>query len=68
MTAGAATGGIIGSLTDAGLSEKDAHTYAEGVRRGGTLVTARVDERLTDRAIDILDDEGTVNMNEREAA
>lgn len=40
--AGAATGGIIGALTQAGVSDEDAHTYAEGVRRGGTLVTARV--------------------------
>ena len=40
--AGAATGGIIGALTQAGVSEDDAHAYAEGVRRGGTLVTARV--------------------------
>ena len=31
--AGAATGGIIGALTEAGVSEEDAHTYAEGVRR-----------------------------------
>lgn len=41
---GGATGGIIGALTDNGVSEADAHVYAEGVRRGGTLVTARVDE------------------------
>jgi hypothetical protein len=40
--AGAATGGIIGALTQAGLSKDDADAYAEGVRRGGTLVTARV--------------------------
>ena len=32
---GAATGGILGGLTDLGVSENDAHTYAEGVRRGG---------------------------------
>jgi hypothetical protein len=44
--AGAATGGIIGSLTSAGVSSEHAHVYAEGVRRGGTLVTARVDEPL----------------------
>jgi hypothetical protein len=42
--AGAATGGVIGSLTSAGVSREHAHVYAEGVRRGGTLVTARVDE------------------------
>jgi uncharacterized protein (TIGR02271 family) len=42
--AGAATGGLIGALTGAGLSEEYANVYAEGVRRGGTLVTARVDD------------------------
>jgi hypothetical protein len=42
--AGAATGGVIGALTSAGVSKEHAHIYAEGVRRGGTLVTARVDE------------------------
>ncbi len=40
--AGAATGGVIGALTEAGLSKDDAETYAEGVRRGGTLVSAKV--------------------------
>lgn len=42
--AGAATGGIIGALTQAGVSDEDANAYAEGIRRGGTLVTARVPE------------------------
>ena len=41
---GAGAGGLLGSLVGAGVSEDDAHVYAEGVRRGGTLVTARVDE------------------------
>lgn len=36
---GAAAGGLVGSLTGAGVSEADAHTYSEGVRRGGSLVT-----------------------------
>ena len=40
--AGGLTGGIIGALTQAGVSDEDAQVYAEGVRRGGTLVTARV--------------------------
>jgi hypothetical protein len=44
---GGAAGGIIGSLTEAGVPEADAHVYAEGVRRGGALVTARV---MDDRA------------------
>lgn len=41
---GAASGGLLGSLVGAGVDEADAHVYAEGVRRGGTLVTARVNE------------------------
>lgn len=40
--AGAATGGVLGALSEAGVSKDDAETYAEGVRRGGTLVSARV--------------------------
>lgn len=41
---GASAGGLIGSLTGAGVSHDDAHVYAEGVRRGGTLVTVRAEE------------------------
>ena len=51
---GGATGGIIGALTDSGVPERDAHFYAEGVRRGGTLVTARVDEARRSEAEAIL--------------
>ncbi len=39
--AGGAEGGIIGALTEFGVNEGDAHIYAEGLRRGGTVVTAR---------------------------
>lgn len=40
--AGGAAGGIVGALIQAGLSEKDAARFAEGVKRGGSLVTIRV--------------------------
>ena len=47
-SAGTASGGtaqrIIGALTQSGLSDQDAQVYAEGIRRGGTLVVARVHE------------------------
>lgn len=62
---GAAAGGLVGALTDAGVSESDANTYAEGVRRGGTLVTVRADESSASRVADILDDHGTIDMDER---
>lgn len=46
---GGVAGGQIGALTGSGVSEEDAHFYAEGYRRGGTLVTARVpDEKVTE--------------------
>jgi len=64
---GAATGGIVGALTEAGVSEDEAHSYAEGVRRGGTLVSARVAD--SDRArFDGLLNESAVNLRDRSAA
>ncbi|KPF62618.1 hypothetical protein IP88_14285, partial [alpha proteobacterium AAP81b] len=38
---GAATGGVVGALRNAGENDEDAHFYAEGVSRGGTLVSVR---------------------------
>jgi hypothetical protein len=65
--AGAATGGIVGALTEAGISNEDAHVYAEGVRRGGTLVSARVAD--TDRArLDAVLNKSAVNLNDRSLA
>ena len=65
--AGAATGGIVGALTEAGVSEADAHTYAEGVRRGGTLVSARVAESERSRLDGVLN-QSAVNLEDRSAA
>ena len=52
--AGGAVGGMIGALTASGVSEDDANVYAEGVRRGGTLVTAHVDDQRVSQAREIL--------------
>ena len=62
---GAAAGGLIGGLTGAGLSEGEAETYAEGVRRGGTLVTVRADETQADRALSLLNRAGSIDLDER---
>ncbi|MHB2205214.1 hypothetical protein [Methylobacterium sp. CM6257] len=62
---GAAAGGLIGGLTGAGLSEGEAETYAEGIRRGGTLVTVRADETRADRVLAILDRAGSIDLDER---
>ena len=49
------------------IPDEDRYTYAEGLRRGGYLVTVRTEGADYDRVLDILDDEGSVDMNEREA-
>jgi hypothetical protein len=46
--------GLVGTLTSAGVPERDANIYAEGVRRGGTLVTARVADAQAPSAREIL--------------
>jgi len=66
--AGGATGGIIGAMTSSGVSEEDAHVYAEGVRRGGSLVTAKVDDALVPEAEAILKRSNWVDPAERRAS
>ena len=58
--AGGATGGLLGALKEAGHSDEEANVYAEGVRRGGALVSvkasdedaARIEQILADRGVD----------------
>jgi heat induced stress protein YflT len=53
--AGAAAGGIVGALIDAGESREHAHVYSEAVRRGGTLVCARVADAEAGRVRGLMD-------------
>jgi hypothetical protein len=43
---GAAAGGAIGMLKDQGVSEAEAEYYAEGIRRGGALVSVHTTSEL----------------------
>lgn len=52
--AGGAVGGLVGALQKEGVSEHDAHVYSEGVRRGGSLVSAKVNDDLAPQAEAIL--------------
>lgn len=63
--AGAIGGGIVGALTRSGVAEDDAHFYAEGVRRGGSLVSARVVDDRAAVAQEILDSHDHVDINAR---
>src|SRR4051812_28447350 len=57
--------GFLDSLADLFAPEEDRHTYAEGLRRGGHLLSARVPDGLEDRAIDLLEGSGAVDVDER---
>ena len=63
--AGAVAGGLIGGLTDMGVPEEHAQYYAEQVRRGGALVTVRVDESRADEAERILREHGAFDIEDR---
>ena len=65
--AGGATGSIIGALTQAGVSKEDADVYAETLRRGGALVTARVNDEDGSRVQSIMD-RSSLNMADRATA
>jgi hypothetical protein len=60
-------GGALGVLATAGISGEEAHAMAESLRRGATLVTARVPEADKDRYMAILD-VGAVKVQVRIAA
>ena len=50
------------------MPEEDRHGYAEGLRRGGYIVAVTADEANYTRVLDILDRDGSVDMDEREAS
>ena len=62
---GAATGGVLGALVEWGIPEDEAGYYAEGVRRGGTLLAVRVAENQVDDVVEIMNDYDPVNIEER---
>jgi len=55
------------SLMNLSVSDEDRYAYAEGMRRGNVLLSAQMDERLVDRASDILERAGAINLDEQEA-
>ena len=62
---GAAVGGLVGALVEAGIPREHADIYAEAVRRGGTLLTIRADDFLSDRISAILNRHSPIDIEER---
>lgn len=65
---GAVAGGLIGGLTHLGVPKEHAEYYAEGVRRGGTLVTVDAPDNQAQQAVDIMNGNGAVDIDTRGAA
>lgn len=55
-------------LSRNGVPDDDARAYAEGVRRGHTLVAVKCDDNEVDWVVDILDDEDVLDLDERQEA
>jgi hypothetical protein len=66
VLAGGAAGGIVGALAGSGTSKENAALYAEAVRRGGSIVTARVPDDEEAKYAAILD-RSAINVDERAA-
>jgi uncharacterized protein (TIGR02271 family) len=64
---GATAGGLISGLTRLGVPEDDASYYAEGVRRGGTLISVDASDDTADRAVAIMKRHGAVEIDKRAA-
>ena len=65
--AGGVVGGGIGLLTDHGISHADSHLYAEGLKRGGTLVTVVADESKLDAIRELFKNHGAIDIEKRGA-
>lgn len=60
---GAAAGGLIGALVGLGIPEGDAQFYAEGVKRGGVLVTVQAGDDRASEALNILRQANAVDVD-----
>jgi len=64
---GAEAGSLIGVLNGMGVAEYEAKSHAEGIRQGRTLVIAKVEENMVDRALAIMQHHRAVNIEQRGA-
>jgi hypothetical protein len=64
-TLGATTGSLLGAFIDLGVAKKDAEFYAEGIKRGGIVVSVEADAEDEDKISDILRVAGAVDMTTR---
>ena len=62
---GSLAGGVLGTLAGLGVTQDDAPTYAEGIRRGGSLVVVQTTEGRADAAQAILTQNHAIDLSTR---
>jgi len=68
IAGGAAAGGLgsaAGILSRAGIPPDEARYYTEGIRRGGVVLTANTPAAQAERAADIMDNNGAIDLDDR---
>lgn len=60
-------GNLVGTLTSVGVPNDEAQFYAEGVRRGGSLLILEAPEDRADRAAELMNVHKPITRREREA-
>jgi uncharacterized protein (TIGR02271 family) len=58
--------GFMASLKELFMPDEDAHAYGEGIKRGGYLVCAQVDEDEADEAVRVLEESNSVDFDQRQ--
>lgn len=56
-------GDLFKALVKAGIPDEDAHLYAEGVRRGGSLLTVQADDAAVARVYEAMQQDGAVDID-----
>jgi hypothetical protein len=65
MSVGAGAGGLIGLLKDHGVDDDEAEFYAEGVKRGGALISVQYgNEDEEKRAREVMKEHGAIQTEE----
>ncbi|HEY8610312.1 MAG TPA: YsnF/AvaK domain-containing protein [Roseomonas sp.] len=59
--------GFWASLRDLFIPDEDRYAYSEGIRRGGYVVSAEVEDNVVDHALDVFEEHGAVDLDSREA-
>ena len=57
--------GIWDSIKNAFAPDEDRHTYEEGIRRGGVLLTADVDDDNVDAVVRVLEEANSIDVDDR---